>query len=199
MLFPKRFLEGIARGEVTRAYRRWERPRVRVGGRLRTAAGVLVVEAVDPVDVTDLTDAQARLAGYGTAAELVRDLDRYGTGQVYRIALRHDGADPRIALRERAVLAGEELAELRARLARLDRASPRGPWTDRVLRLIDARPGVRAPDLAAAEGRDTLPFKVDVRKLKELGLTESLRIGYRISPRGRALLTALDADPGSAS
>jgi hypothetical protein len=31
-------------------------------------------------------------------------------------------------------------------------------------------------------------FKADVRKLKELGLTESLEVGYRLSPRGRAVL-----------
>ena len=50
---------------------------------------------------------------------------------------------------------------------------------------------MRAADLAAAFGREMLPFKVDVRKLKELGLTESLRPGYRLSPRGRAVLEAL--------
>ncbi len=62
-----------------------------------------------------------------------------------------------------------------------------------MLRLIADRPGVRAPDLAASTGRETAPFKVDVRKLKELGLTESLQVGYRISPRGRAVLGRLDA------
>jgi hypothetical protein len=45
---------------------------------------------------------------------------------------------------------------------------------------------VRAPDLAASFGRETQPFKIDVRKLKALGLTESLTVGYRISPRGQA-------------
>ena len=49
-------------------------------------------------------------------------------------------------------------------------------------------PERRAPDLAAELGRETLSFKRDVRKLKELGLTESLEIGYRLSPRGEALL-----------
>jgi hypothetical protein len=57
-----------------------------------------------------------------------------------------------------------------------------------VLDLIEANPGVRAPDLAERLGLETLPFKRDVRKLKELGLTESLEVGYRISPRGRAYL-----------
>jgi hypothetical protein len=46
---------------------------------------------------------------------------------------------------------------------------------------------VRAAELAAAVGRDRHRFKLDVRKLKELGLTESLEVGYRLSPRGRAL------------
>ena len=36
-------------------------------------------------------------------------------------------------------------------------------------------------------GRETMTFKRDVRKLKELGLTESLDTGYRLSPRARAL------------
>jgi len=46
-------------------------------------------------------------------------------------------------------------------------------------------------DLAAAAGRERRLFKTDVRKLKKLGLTESLEVGYRLSPRGRALLTRL--------
>jgi hypothetical protein len=50
---------------------------------------------------------------------------------------------------------------------------------------------VRAPDLAASFGRETQPFKRDVRKLKDLGLTESLEVGYRLSPRGRAFLETL--------
>ena len=57
-----------------------------------------------------------------------------------------------------------------------------------MLRLIAENPGVRAPDLAASLGRETLPFKRDVRKLKELGLTHSLPVGYEISHRGRAYL-----------
>jgi hypothetical protein len=33
-----------------------------------------------------------------------------------------------------------------------------------------------------------------VRQLKELGLTESLEVGYRLSPRGRAVLECLVSD-----
>jgi Mn-dependent DtxR family transcriptional regulator len=61
-----------------------------------------------------------------------------------------------------------------------------------VLRLIAERPAVRAGDLAAALGRETHPFKIEVGKLKRLGLTESLDVGYRLSPRGRAVLERID-------
>jgi len=82
----------------------------------------------------------------------------------------------------------EERADLRARLARLDARAPDGPWTRATLAIIDEHPGTRAAELAASLGRERLPFKADVRKLKALGLTESLERGYRISPRGRAFL-----------
>jgi hypothetical protein len=49
---------------------------------------------------------------------------------------------------------------------------------------------VRAPDLAAAERLEVPRFKRRVRRLKELGLTISLDVGYRLSPRGRAFLGA---------
>ena len=50
---------------------------------------------------------------------------------------------------------------------------------------------MRAAELAAGAGVETLKFKQDVRKLKELGLTESLDVGYRLSPRGEAVLEKL--------
>jgi hypothetical protein len=52
-----------------------------------------------------------------------------------------------------------------------------------------------AADIAASIGREKLPFKADVRKLKELGLTESLDVGYRLSPRGRAFLAFTRMQP----
>ncbi len=69
---------------------------------------------------------------------------------------------------------------------------PHGPWTLAVLRAIRANPERRAGDLAAELRAPRLPFKVDVRKLKELGLTESLPIGYRLSARGAAVLAHLE-------
>jgi hypothetical protein len=178
---------GIADGSVTLAFRRWDRPRMRPGSTQRTSAGVIRIETVDEVDPETLTEDDARRAGVRSLAELVRLVDRRDGAHVYRMQVSLAGADPRVALRERAQLSDEERREIDARLARWDAA--RGePWTREVLQLIAARPGVRAPDLAASLGRETLPFKRDVRKLKELGLTVSLAVGYEISHRGRAYL-----------
>jgi hypothetical protein len=188
VLLSRPVLDRIAAGDVDLAFRRWRRPTVKAGGRLRTAIGELAIDAVDTVAPGRITAAEARRAGYDSAAALRADLDRRSDGDVYRVKLHLAGPDTRVALRARDQLDAEERAELDRRLERLDRASLHGPWTRTVLELIAARPEVRAPDLAASLGRETAPFKTDVRKLKELGLTESLLVGYQLSPRGRAYL-----------
>ena len=184
MLFRQDVLRRIAEGEVTLAFRRWRRPTVKAGGTLRTRVGVLAIDSVEPVDEHRVSDADARRAGAESREALLTEGPQ--ERPLYRIEFRLAGPDPRIALRERADISPGEYAEIDARLSRLDAASRHGPWTRKVLELIAARPGTRAPDLAASLGRETAPFKADVRKLKELGLTESLQIGYRLSPRGRA-------------
>jgi len=188
VLFKAWHLAGLADGSITVAFRRWAKPRVRVGSRLTTQIGVVEVDTVEIVP--RITAPDARRAGYPSVAALEADLNFCQPGETYRVELHLAGPDPRIELRDR-VPAPDELAAVLDRLDRLDRASARGPWTLAVLETIAERPGVRAPDLAAWFGRQTLPFKTDVRKLKALGLTESLPIGYRISPRGAAVLDAL--------
>ena len=103
------------------------------------------------------------------------------SGDLYRIELHLAGPDPRAVLRESPPSA-EELEALGRRIERM------GPWALDYLRAIAVRPGVRAPELAAGFGMETRQFKLRVRRLKELGLTESLTTGYRISPRGQAFL-----------
>lgn len=190
MLFRPATLRGIADGSVTRAFRRWDRPRVRPGGRQRTPVGVIAFDAVEPVARESLTEGDARDAGLTGLDELLALVDRRPSGEIYRVDLRLAGPDPRVTLRE-AVPAAGHIDEIAGRLDRLDRSSRHGPWTLGVLRVIADQPGVRAGDLAAALGRERMPFKLDVRKLKELGLTESLSPGYRLSPRGQAVLDAL--------
>ena len=183
MLFRPADLEGLASGRITLQFRRWERARVLPGSRLRTPIGVLAVDAVEVV--ARPTDEDARAAGYDDAEHVIASFTKR-KGELYRIALHLAGPDPRIALRE--------TPPDDAVFASLDRM---GDWTYAVLRAIAEHPGLRAPDLAASFGRETAPFKRDVRKLKELGLTESLEIGYRISPRGQAVLDMKNVSPGS--
>jgi len=184
MLFRLDELRRIGEGEITLAFRRWRRPTVKAGGTLRTKAGVLAIESVEPIGEDDVTEADARRAGAPDRETLLARLRP--DGRLHRVEFRLAGPDPRIALRERSRISAAERAEIDARLARLDAASRHGAWTATVLGLIAERPGTRAPDLAASLGREKAPFKADVRKLKELGLTESLEVGYRLSPRGRA-------------
>lgn len=185
MLIPQNILRRIAAGEVDLAFRRWRRPTVRAGGTLRTAIGVLDILAVDEVRPAEITAEHARRAGHPDRDHLLRALDARVEGTLYRIRLRPSAQpDPRVALRERVPDTGER-ARLLTTLARMDARSERGAWTARALGLIAERPGVRAAELAAELGWPTQPFKTSVRKLKELGLTESLEVGYRLSTRGQ--------------
>jgi hypothetical protein len=195
VLFRRPTLDGIRSGEITLAFRRWDRPRARAGGRQRTLVGELAIDSVTPVARSRITAADAQRAGHSSLKELLGELDARGDAQIWRIELHWAGEDQRRVLRERARLSGAEVDELQARLERLDRASKHGPWTRETLKLIERHPEVRAVELAEMVGREKPPFKRDVRKLKELGLTESLERGYRLSPRGRAFLEASKGRP----
>ena len=191
MLFAQRFWPGIADGSITVTFRRWKAARAKAGSTHRTPVGVLRIDEVGVMDTSAIGEGDAQRAGYAGRDELLRDLRDAET--VYRVAFHLEGPDPRVALREQDELPEADWEQLESRLTRMDETSRHGPWTRRVLELISERPETRAGDLAADLGLERLPFKRDVRKLKELGLTESLERGYRLSPRGRALLERLSS------
>ncbi len=193
MLLKQAVLNGIAAGDITEVYRSWKRPTVKAGGTLNTSVGQLGILAVDRIPRSQLTREAARRAGFATKAELVDSL-RAGEGRsLYRVRVEFKGADPRVELRRSGSLTYDELEELRSAFARFDRQPvPSGLEPVALLRLIAENPGVRAPDLAASFDVETKWFKARVRRLKSRGLTESLRVGYRLSPRGQAVLDALD-------
>lgn len=189
MLLERRARDGILDGSVTVLFRRWRRPQVLAGRSYRTAAGLIVVDEIVVIDPAIVTDVDAAPAGYGSADELRAALRAATDDPVYRLRVRPaHGPDPRDELAADDRLSEADLAGLDRRLARLDRASSSGPWTAAVLAAVRAEPGRRAGDLAAAAGRDMLAFKLDVRKLKALGLTVSLPVGYRLSARGERYL-----------
>jgi hypothetical protein len=194
MLFSADAWPGLAAGTVTRTYRTWSRLQVRVGSRYRVAGMLLEVDDVSRAAVADLTDADARAAGAVDRAALVQRL-KTAEPTVWRIDLHYVGPDDRIALRADDTLSAAEVAELRARLVRLDAHAPR-PWTRRTLQLIEAHPATVSTVLAEEMAMPRPDFKANVRKLKNLGLTESLGVGYRLSPRGQKVLEGWsDADP----
>lgn len=200
MRFTKPYWAGIADGSVTVAFRRWRSPTVVVGRPYRTGGGRIEVVSVDVVDPAAITAADAVRAGHASPDEVRASLEAMAGRQagsddrhLYRVVFRRlDEPDPRHELAHSSALGPDDVAAIDTRLDRLDKASAIGPWTRPTLRLIAANEGVRAPDLAASVGRETAPFKLDVRKLKNLGLTISLRVGYLVSPRGRAYLDAID-------
>ncbi len=192
LLFKKAFFAGLTSGAITLTFRRWDKPHVRTGGRYRChPIGVLEVDDVRRVTVASVTAADARASGFASRAELLAYLAELGplddSSPLYRVALHHGGDGDRVELALVETLAREDIDAIRAKLARLDRD---GAWTGKTLALIAKHPRVAASKLAAKLGRDTLPFKVDVRKLKRLGLTQSFEVGYEIAPRGRAYLAA---------
>ncbi len=190
MLFRQDILQGIAEGRVTLAFRRWRRAPPADGSSLRSPVGVLRLDRVTIVDEGDITAEDIRRTGM-TVDDLRASIA--GEGSLLRIELRLAGDDPRIALREQ-LPEHAELETIVARLARIDAASVT-PWTKRYLQLIADQPAVVSRVLAAQVHAEVPPFKRRVRQLKELGLTESLEVGYRLSPRGRAVLERLIGNP----
>lgn len=203
-MFNAPTVEGVLAGRVHCTYRRWAVVRPKLGARFTTRGWVLAVTSIERVEEAELTGADAAEAGYDSVAALLRwTRSKSGDGDLYRIGLELVGPDPRIGLRAAAALSEQELARLRLRLERMDRAAPE-PWTRGVLDQISRSPGVVSTELAAEAGQERAYYKIRVRRLKALGLTESLEVGYRLSPRGEALLDALEpsaatpGDPGRA-
>jgi hypothetical protein len=186
MLFRQHILQGIGEGRVTLAFRRWRRPPPADGSTLRSPIGVLRLDRVTIIDEGDITSDDVRRTGM-SLDELRASIA--GDGTLLRIEISLAGDDPRIGLRTR-LPKRDELTTIAGKLARMDAASAT-PWTKRYLQLIADRPAVVSRTLARQADADVPSFKRRVRRLKELGLTESLDVGYRLSPRGKAVLEVL--------
>lgn len=184
-------LKAIREGKVTLAYRNWKKSALKAGSTQLTAYGQLMIDEVTPVPESDITEASARASGYPGKAALMEELAKRPAGQLYRIRFHYLGEDPRIALRENSEISAEEMAGILKKLASLDKHSAIGPWTKKALTAIGRHPEERAGDLAMALQMDKDWLKLNIRKLKNLGLTESMKIGYRLSPRGEEVLAAM--------
>ncbi len=181
----------IADGTITVTFRLWKRPHAKVGGRYNVGAAVIEVDSIELLPFAAITDADVRDAG-------VPDLDAlrdraahagpiHDDTLLYRIDFHVVDVEPVPV----AVPLDDAHVELVVeRLDRMDTRSKRGPWTQAVLELIGEHPETVSTELAATLDRPRLEFKADVRKLKALDLTESLLVGYRLTPLGRLVADA---------
>lgn len=181
MLLNKKTLEDIVEGKISVVFRVWKRPTVKKGGTLKTSKGVLFIENVEQIDQSEVTDTDLKNAGLNSREELCK-IDR--EGDFYRITVKFQGEDPRISLRENL-----DEAQLNDVLAKLNKM---GDWSRKYLQEIADKPNIHAQTLADSVGEEKLKFKTNVRKLKSLGLTESLNVGYKLSPRGSKVLELLN-------
>jgi hypothetical protein len=187
MLFRTKDLEAIMSGRITTAFRRWRKVGAKPGSQQRTQLGMVTIDSVEEIDPRTLTEADAKAANYPDLASLHAMFDAQ-EGTCYRIRLRPGGPDPRKDLRNTTDISPEDRAGIDRRLAKLDADAP---WTTATLWCIRDNPAVVSTKLAELLGRERFALKDDIRKLKALGLTESLEVGYRLSPRGAAYLEGL--------
>ena len=184
-MFPARFWPGLEDGSITLAFRRQKRATVKAGGTLNSPGGLLSIDEVRVISEDAITDADARAAGCADRDEILKALNPEGT--LYRFRFHRIGDDPRRALRADDALDDATLALLRKKLDGLD-------WAEAVLRVIRDNPRVVSTELAPQVGMARPDFKLKVRRLKALGLTESFSPGYELSPRGDAVLRSLFND-----
>ncbi len=188
MLFKNADLEGIKAGAIGLAFRQWEKPTVKQGSLLKTGIGLVLVNDITEVKMSDITEADCRLAGFKDLAQLEKSLRPSEKGKLYRIAVCFYAADPRIALREQTQLTTADLNTLNQKLERLDHYSKQGNWTREILLAIQAHPKLAAIELARLTGKEKDWLKLNIRKLKNLGLTISHHPGYELSPLGKMFL-----------
>ena len=186
MQFDAQGSQGILAGRITVSFRNWKRPHTAVGGvyRLRPS-GAVRVTGVRSVRLSDIGPDDLRRSGFDSVAEVAGFLKLPESAKVTRVEFKLTD-EP----------AGKPLPELSAdevvtRLQATDRRSA-APWTAGVLALIRAHPATRAGDLAPRMGWETPVFKANVRKLKALGLTQSLETGYRLTDLGEQVAALMN-------
>ena len=63
MLFAKQLREGVRRGRIRCSIRIWQQPRVKVGGRYRTAGVVIEIDSLEVLPFSAVTDEDVAASG----------------------------------------------------------------------------------------------------------------------------------------
>lgn len=191
MLFREKHLKQIRTGSVTLAFRRWKKASVKTGSLIHTSIGLVRIGDIEEVKEEQISDADARLAGFLDKAELLSSFRTVAKAAIYKIEVSYHSADPRIALREKSELTIEHLADIKTKLDRFDKFSKHGAWTKKVMLAIQQNPHLVASEVAKRTGFERDWLKLNIRKLKNLGLTISHPVGYEISPLGKKVMEQL--------
>jgi hypothetical protein len=92
MLIKLEVLEAIKRGEIDLQFRRWSRPTVKPGGTLKTKVGLMRIGRVDEMRPEDVTEADAKRAGFRDVADFNKWLGTMKQGPIFqRIEISYAG------------------------------------------------------------------------------------------------------------
>lgn len=188
MLFKEIHLNGIKSGKITLAFRKWQKASVKEGSLLHTSIGLVEIRKIKTVDETDITDKDALHTGFANKKQLLQSFTHNSTGTIFKISVCYHSADPRIKLREQTELSEQQFTDLKKKLERLDNHSKQGYWTEKILLTIKDNPNLHAIDIAKLTGFEKEWLKLNIRKLKNLGLTISHTLGYELSPLGKTFV-----------
>ena len=94
MTFTKRLHPGIRAGKITCSVRIWQRPRVKVGGRYRFEDGVVEVDSLRRIELSEVTPALAKQSGFAGVVDLLK-VAKHGRGeQVYLVRFHFEEGEP---------------------------------------------------------------------------------------------------------
>ncbi|MFC9605917.1 hypothetical protein ACFTTN_20915 [Streptomyces niveus] len=142
MMLTRAVAEGVARGDVTLAFRRWATSRVSPGGTFLSVAGVIVVDTVERIDPATITPENAHAAGADGVEDVLAALRGAKGDPVFRIALSHGGPAPRAALATDAAPTPDGITRIAGALDRPP-AGP-APTCARAVPLPETPPRARA-------------------------------------------------------
>lgn len=188
MLFKEIHLIGIKSGRITLAFRKWQKASVKNGSLLQTSIGLVEIHKVEAVNENDITDKDALNADFNDKNQLLNSFTKNSTGTIFKISISYHSADPRIKLRETTELTEPQLADLKRKIGRLDNRSKQGNWTRKILLTIKDNPNLHAIGIAKCTGFEKEWLKLNIRKLKNLGLTISHNVGYELSSLGKVFV-----------
>lgn len=194
MLFKEIHLQGIKTGNVKLAFRKWQKKSVNAGTRIHTSVGLVEVKSIEAISENNINETDAIHAGFASKEHLLQSFPKKSNGIIYRMEVCYHSEDPRIGLRERTSLSEQEFNDILKKLQSLDKHSKKGDWTRQILLTIKDNPNLHAIGIANLTGFEKEWLKLNIRKLKNLGLTISHTIGYELSPKGKVILEKLIAE-----